>query len=217
MDFDRYCGMASAVGILLILTMVIWLDLSGPISVEGIKGWQTLIGFGGTLIVGMIAWVNVSRQLAQQRVGTRLALLSREEDRIESEVPGLKDAQMTARHLYVVTKSQIEKEDFFTEIAKRIVKAGFTDIRSSIDIAAVLPVTDLRTRDLLLSRIQVMQARCELGKRGNLEERAEQRELLRENIEGLNDFADWMAVRREELLSRLPAIRAEIERNIIAE
>src|ERR1700675_1186230 len=84
--------MASAVGVVLILTLIVWLDLRGPVNVEVIKEWQTLIGFCGTLAVGCVAWINVTRQIRQQRVGTRLTLLSREEDRIEDFLPGLKNA-----------------------------------------------------------------------------------------------------------------------------
>jgi hypothetical protein len=82
----------SAATMALFMTSVLfatWLGLLGPISISAIKEWQTLIGFAGTLTVGAIAWVNVSRQLQQQKIGTRLSLLSREEDRIEKELPGL--------------------------------------------------------------------------------------------------------------------------------
>jgi hypothetical protein len=55
MDFDRYVGTASAVGIVLILMIVTWLGLWGPVDLNSIKDWQTLIGFGGTLAVGAVA------------------------------------------------------------------------------------------------------------------------------------------------------------------
>src|SRR5262245_52043129 len=56
MNFERYAGIASVVGILFILTMITWLGLWGPIDVEAIKGWQTLIAAGIALIAAAIAW-----------------------------------------------------------------------------------------------------------------------------------------------------------------
>lgn len=41
--FDRFSGMSAAVGIVLILMIVTWLGLWGPVNLEAIKGWQILI------------------------------------------------------------------------------------------------------------------------------------------------------------------------------
>jgi FtsH-binding integral membrane protein len=54
---------------LLVAITVIGLQLN-------VKEWQTLIGFGGTLFVGWIAWENVNRQLKVQRAANRMTFLS---------------------------------------------------------------------------------------------------------------------------------------------
>jgi hypothetical protein len=158
MNFDRFAGMASAVGIVLILMIVTWLGLWGPVSIDSIKEWQTLIGFGGTLAVGAIAWVNVSRQIQQQRTGTRLTLLSREEDRIEAELPGLKDAALFCE----ATSRQLKATDDIEQIAKRLREAKIAVQPSKVRAAVneLLPATDDRTRRLLIARLQILVTKC---------------------------------------------------------
>ncbi len=56
MIFDRYAGMASAVGIVLILTMIAWLGLWGPVKLEAIKDWQTFIAAMIALAAAAVAW-----------------------------------------------------------------------------------------------------------------------------------------------------------------
>jgi hypothetical protein len=130
-----------------------WLGLLGPINISAIKEWQTLIGFAGTLTVGAIAWANVSRQLQQQKIGTRLLLLTREEDRIEKELPGLKDAEILAHLIAAACKNNIENESFISKIKEALANIGFKNILSSVDIATLLPMTAPRTRRHLNSRV----------------------------------------------------------------
>ena len=151
MDFDRYAGMASAVGIVLILTIVAWLNLWGPIHVSAIKEWQTLIGFGGTLAVGAVAWVNVSRQISQQQVGMRLSLLTREEDRIEVELPGLKDAALFCESLVRDLKKAKEVDEVAKSLSNAKIAVHALKVREVIN--GLLPDTDDRRR-LLIARVQ---------------------------------------------------------------
>src|ERR1700743_1181586 len=95
MNFDRYAGMASAVGIVLTWAIVVWLDLWGPISLERIKEWQTLIGGIITAAGILVAAWNVTRQM-------RLAAVGREQDRIERELPGVRDAVGFIRPLMII-------------------------------------------------------------------------------------------------------------------
>jgi hypothetical protein len=67
MNFDRYAGMASAVGIVLILMIVTWLDLWGPINVGVIKEWQTLVGAGVTLLAAVVAYFAAMKHLSFDR------------------------------------------------------------------------------------------------------------------------------------------------------
>jgi hypothetical protein len=55
MKFDTFAGMASAVGIVLIVTMVAWLGLWGPVDVSALHNWQTLIAGVTTGSMALIA------------------------------------------------------------------------------------------------------------------------------------------------------------------
>jgi hypothetical protein len=55
MNFERYAGMASAVGIVLILMIVTWLDFWGPIDLSKLEKWQTLIAGTTTGFMALIA------------------------------------------------------------------------------------------------------------------------------------------------------------------
>jgi hypothetical protein len=57
MNFDRYTGMASAVGIVLILMIVTGLGLWGPIDISKLEKWQTLMtGFMALAAAGIAYW-----------------------------------------------------------------------------------------------------------------------------------------------------------------
>lgn len=77
--FDRYVGMASAIGFLLIWAIVAWLGVAGPIWraywTASASEWLGFAGnlFGGvmTLAVGFAAWIAVRHQInAAQKVAT---------------------------------------------------------------------------------------------------------------------------------------------------
>jgi hypothetical protein len=77
-----------------------WLGLWGPVlsaaEADGwyglAKQWQTLTGALVAIFAAWIAWVNVGRTLKLQRSVLAVTLMSREEDRLEKELPGLKEA-----------------------------------------------------------------------------------------------------------------------------
>jgi hypothetical protein len=158
MNFDRYAGMASAIGIVLILMLVTWLGLWGPVDLNSIKGWQTLIGFGGTLAVGVIAWINVSRQIQQQQLGTRLTLLSREEDRIEADLPGLKDAALFCESLSRRLKDAEDIDVIVIRLREAKVAVEPAKVRDAVN--DLLPATDDRMRRILIARLQRLVTRC---------------------------------------------------------
>jgi hypothetical protein len=98
--------------------LTVWLGLWGPISVDGVARWQTLIA---AVIAGAgifaASW-NVTRQM-------RLAASGREQDRIELEQPGLRDAAAFIGPLMIVC---IMKTDMLPgTILKILVGAGITD------------------------------------------------------------------------------------------
>lgn len=192
-----------------------WLGINGPIDISVIKEWQTLIGFTGTLAVGVVAWVNVSRQLQQQRVSTRLTLLSREEDRIEKELPGLKDAEILCHFIRSGCINAIETEPFFARVKEALQAIGFKSVHTSVDIAILPPATDSKTRRDLQSRVQVIQLRCEISRRVEGEARAAEKEKLRKEIEEVATFRNSLSNRQTSLQGRLPKIRSEIETTLL--
>jgi hypothetical protein len=193
-----------------------WLGLQGPINISAIKEWQTLIGFAGTLTVGAIAWLNVSRQLQQQKIGTRLLLLSREEDRIEKDLPGLKDAEILAYFIYAACKNNIEDESFVSKINEALAQIGFKNIHSSVDIAALLPMTDPGTRRRLNSLVLTIQLRCEIAHRVEKQERDEAKQKLKNEVAKIEDLRESLVRRQTSLNERLPKIRNEIERILLS-
>ena len=67
MDFDRYVGTASAVGIVLILMIVTWLGLWGPIDVSKAEKWQTLMTGVLALIAAGIAYRGATAKVRHDR------------------------------------------------------------------------------------------------------------------------------------------------------
>jgi hypothetical protein len=234
MIFERYAGMASAVGIVLILTLIAWLDLWGPVNVGVIREWQTLIGFGGTLAVGCVAWINVTRQIRQQRVGTRLTLLSREEDRIEKSLPGLKDAAKFCENLSRRLSSvNSDIEAIVREIRDEHVGSHPDRMREAV--SKLLPATDEATRQSVISRLQILVTKClsasiifESGRTGapydsgevqldlDASERYErQMNEVREAIRELAQLGEKLGSKTRWSISQLQRIRMEIEATII--
>lgn len=78
-------GLPTMSSLLLAAIMTAWLGIWGPISLEGIAKWQTLIGALITAAGVFVAAYNVTRQM-------RAAARTREEDRLERDIPGLQSA-----------------------------------------------------------------------------------------------------------------------------
>ena len=108
---------------LVIAITAIWLQLTNRINV---KEWQTLIGFGGTLFVGWIAWQNVNRQLKVQRAANRMTVLIREEDRIDRELPGLRATERMCHELFYCIRVVREYDTDKSILTKRVVDLGLT-------------------------------------------------------------------------------------------
>jgi hypothetical protein len=99
MNFERYAGIASAVGVVLVLTMVGWLGVAGPVwraywtaSPDQWLGFAGAIGAAlitvfGTGLAAVAAWIAIKRQV-------RINILTREEERIERAMPGLSDTNL---------------------------------------------------------------------------------------------------------------------------
>ncbi len=73
--------------LMLSVILTAWLGLWGPPSLGWIKDWQSLIGGLATAVGVIVAALNVTRQM-------RLTARLKEEDRIESDLPGMYEANM---------------------------------------------------------------------------------------------------------------------------
>lgn len=106
------------------------LALDGPINLSGLRDWQALIG-GGIAGVGIFAASrNVTRQM-------RLTAQAREIDRLERELPGMRDARYFLSH---IAKLQQPGPTSLIDAFKDI---GITEARPEIikQVEAVLPNT----------------------------------------------------------------------------
>jgi hypothetical protein len=92
------------IGLLLCAAAVVsWLGIMGPLvgdfaknPYQWFKDFQPLIGAMLAGIGVYIAWLNVSRQVAQSREAMLITLIGREEERIEENLP---DLELTANFL----------------------------------------------------------------------------------------------------------------------
>ncbi len=124
-----------------------WLGVWGPLNWSSIKEWQTLfaslLAIGGVGFTAFVAVQNVTRQL-------KINVYSREEDRIERMLPGLREAEYFASGFlqYRVTQS-------FIGIVEAFRSGGFGIAHSTYqkDIEKALPNTDGATRRTVERRL----------------------------------------------------------------
>lgn len=133
----------------LMLTMMIavGLGICGPLDLSRIEKWQTLTGsilaICGVVLTAVIAVGNVKRQI-------RVNVLSREEDRIERSLPGLREAEYFAGGFLTYRVSQA-----FWGITEVFQKDGF-GVRGSTfqkDVQTALPNTDGASRRSVEQRL----------------------------------------------------------------
>jgi hypothetical protein len=143
-------GLPTVAALMLSAMIAVWLGVSGPLNLSALQTWQTLIvGILALLGVGATATIavrNVTRQI-------RISILSREEDRIERELPGLRDARyFCSRFLYFrVTNSYVGITQAFADEG-----FGVPDSTLQKDVQNALPDTDPAT----CHRVQRKLAAC---------------------------------------------------------
>ena len=90
MPRPRLPGLPTISALMLCAMLAAWLGLLGPLDLSTVQNWPTLISALvtaiGIMVAAAIAVRNVKRQI-------RINILSREEDRIERHLPGLRDAR----------------------------------------------------------------------------------------------------------------------------
>ena len=133
-------GLPTVTGLSLIALICVWLGVAGPIDISKLQNWQTLLGsvIGGAIAATgiLIAVRNVGRQI-------RVGILTREEDRIDRELPGLRDARRFCLSFTVFGATQS-----FHGFNKAFGDNGFGIAGSTLpkDIENALPNTDASTR-----------------------------------------------------------------------
>lgn len=89
MKFERYAGMASAVGIVLILTLIGWLGVAGPVwRAYWTASPDQWLGFAGavvagvmTIIAAIVAWFSVQQQIRAQQLASEHAVTHEKQER----------------------------------------------------------------------------------------------------------------------------------------
>jgi hypothetical protein len=102
--------------LLLAAILTVWFGIWGPISLDDLAKWQTLIGACITATGVFVAAYNVTRQM-------RVAARTREEDRLEREIPGLQ----SARVLIDSIRPMLLPPFGHTDSLKAVEYAGITD------------------------------------------------------------------------------------------
>jgi hypothetical protein len=141
-------GLPTVSALMLTATIAAALGIFGPFDLEKMRGWQTLIAAAIAAAVGgfgaYVAVRNVKRQI-------RIGILGREEDRIERELPGLRDARdFCSRFLiYRVIESFDGITDAFADDGY-----GVKESTPQEDVLKALPNTDQATRQIVETRLQ---------------------------------------------------------------
>jgi hypothetical protein len=130
-------GLPTFSALMLCVVLTAWLGIWGPIDLEKVWRWQTLIGAAFTGLGILAASWNVTRQMG-------LTARSREEDRLEKEIPGLNAAfvfmsrleNMVGRVWPVETIIRILERNGQTSYGPKIIE----------DIERILPTTHDQVR-----------------------------------------------------------------------
>ena len=150
MKKPEWPGIATAVAILLILTMISWLGLWGPVEISHLKEWQTLLASGFALIAAGIAYIGATAKVRHDReiaerdeMRRKLALYLKVEiaftELIEKArsgkfmfASGLKHATFTATDFDVDEPPELEEAWTSLDIFPRHLIAEIRNVRISL-------------------------------------------------------------------------------------
>jgi hypothetical protein len=176
------------------------------------------IGFAGsTLTAGVAcaaihyAWRGITRQ-------SRLDLISREEDRIEREIPGLIDAGMLTSALYS-SLANLQATKGFPEMVTHILEMeGLRSLTNDahLEITARLPGSDIRTRRAIRSVVGVIIVRNERARRAIAKGSPPEKEIkaVLTAVDMFIGLEHRYKLRIDQMEMRSKKIRAEIEEAI---
>jgi hypothetical protein len=218
MDRNNLPGL-SPLGLILLATVLgVFLPIStvAILGTDGIKA-SDWIGFSGSMLTAGIAvsaiyyaWHGIKGQL-------RAEFISREEDRIERELPGLREAEAFGKLLYMIISDDLGLPDFIDKVRKHIFDAGFKNISTNFtEIANRLPNTDIRTRSEYRNTVVLILLVCELAQRQAAKgaDTESERAKIGGALDGLKTVNDNVSKRIVLLEERLPKIRTEIESHL---
>lgn len=194
-----------------------------PIGVAYIYGNEPVkpsdwIGFAGNVLTAGIAGAAIAYAWRGITLQSRLDLISREEDRIESELPGLRDA-VTMLGPLTKSLSQVQPtEKFPAEICEILEREGFQprSLTTLDEVARWLPSTDLRQQRELRRLIVHVLLRNEIARRGVERGNNPTSEFVdvARAIDALRDKTYSYKTQIVRMERRAARIRAEIERKI---
>jgi hypothetical protein len=120
--------------------LTVWLGIIGPVDVSHLKDWQTLISAVVAAVGIYFAVRNVSRQI-------RINILLREEDRIDKQLPGLRNAVNFIEPFLIYRAVRA-----FHGTTGEFARLGFGKAGSTLeeDVETALPATDDATRARVL-------------------------------------------------------------------
>jgi hypothetical protein len=180
-------GLPTMAALMLSAMIAGWIGLFGPLDFSKIKEWQTLaaaiIAATGVLLTALVAVGNVSKQV-------RINILGREEDRIQRELPGLRDAVIFYNRFVF-----IRHEGFLSNVTVFFRERGISLPNSTIekDIIDALPNTDVATR----LRVRILTTTM-VRFAGNVESALRRIPQMESEISLLKDSAPEDAKRLEE-------------------
>jgi hypothetical protein len=217
MDNDNLPGLSPLWLISLATLFGILLPIMVPVIFGNDIRAADWIGFSGSVLTAGVAsaavyyaWRGIKRQL-------RADFLSREEDRIERELPGLFDAEVFGTLLYNHLAEDLDRSDFLNCILVGLEKNGFGISVSESSVISRLPNTDLKTRYEYRNVVLLILLRCQMGQRlerTNDFDATVVRDGLSVAIERLNALNKRVIERRLLLTGRLPNIRRDIEAHL---
>jgi hypothetical protein len=145
-------GPTAMINLMLAAILAVWLGILGPVDLSHLRDWQTLISAAVAAIGIYFAVRNVSRQI-------RINILLREEDRLDKQLPGLRNA-VHFLEPFLIFKSVTAFHGATGEFARLgFGKAGSTPEK---DVEKALPSTDDATRakvlDFLMEAYRLAQA-----------------------------------------------------------
>lgn len=222
MENNNLPGLTPAWLITLATVLGVFITIAVPaiLGSEGIKASDWL-GFAGNVLTAGVAaiavyfgWRGITRQV-------RIGIVSREEERIERDLPGLRDLQSELGILRAIGSFRVTPAGVL-----RILKnLKYLDERSTIETIAVrVPRADDASRRTLAAIIQAIMTHAAVSKAlsddidGATEQdkdmaqlAAEEDKMMKEHIAALEQFGEEVALRIAQAEARLPKFRSEIQ------